>query len=182
MTTVSVASDTKKEDESGREGSRTMLTPGAAPPEVAAAPTSLPISSAPILSMGSASISSSLTSPGPASSSTMTSGSASTSPSTTTTDRTIAPRIYIHAFSGPASRLDGFSAALAKCGHRCIEFDTLNDAFEQNLGDEMVLQRLLDQLSTCAGVLIGPPCRTFSRARKHDGGPPPLRGTQGRDR
>ena len=30
-------------------------------------------------------------------------------------------------------------------------------------------------------VLLSPPCATYSKARKHDGGPPPLRGACGRD-
>ena len=33
----------------------------------------------------------------------------------------------------------------------------------------------------CIGVWFGYPCGTFSSARRHDGGPPPLRGNNGKD-
>ena len=90
--------------------------------------------------------------------------------------------MFIHAFSGPAGRMDGFAAYLTQRGYACTEYDVINDSTEQNLADERVLQLLLGSLRRCLGLLIGPPCRTFSRARRDDGGPPPLRGTGCKER
>ena len=199
---MSEATDTEKEDGSGRKGSRTILLDYDVPPVVAAAQASPSITSAPSSTMPSgplplSSPTSLRTSYGPSSRSLTTSACSLTSssslpatgpsppgpapPRQTDTDK-IVPKTFIHAFSGPSGRQDGFAAYLATLGHHCVEYDILNDKVEQNLADERILQNLIGSLGTCAGLLIGPPCRTFSRARRHGGGPPPLRGTHGKER
>ena len=88
-----------------------------------------------------------------------------------------------HLFSGPAGRSDGFAAELAKRGIHCMEFDIVNDPHAQNLVDEGVFQDLMLKITsgTFEGLLMGPPCETFSVARcEDDGGPKPLREAWGK--
>ena len=91
---------------------------------------------------------------------------------------------FLHLFSGPASRKDGFAELLKMRGSECIEFDIINDPVGQNLLDEELFNNILAEIKAgvYAGILLGPPCETFSNARnEHDGGPRPLRGPWGKD-
>ena len=67
---------------------------------------------------------------------------------------------------------DGFAAELAKRGVKCMEFDILNDPQEQNLLDEDVFWKLLNQVRArkFEGLLMKPPSVTFS-AYVADGDP-----------
>lgn len=79
---------------------------------------------------------------------------------------------FAHLFSGPAESSDGFAAELARRGVKCMEFDILNDPQEQNLLDEDVFWKLLNQVRArkFEGLLMKPPSVTFS-AYVADGDP-----------
>ena len=92
---------------------------------------------------------------------------------------------FVHLFSGPEHRADGLAAALGVSGHRCWEYDIVNGD-HQNLADEEVWTSVLQKLTSCSGAVCGPPCSTFSRARRNrpgeQRGPRPVRGPTGADR
>eukprot|EP00971_Amphidinium_carterae_P062731 1241658-Amphidinium_carterae.1 len=56
----------------------------------------------------------------------------------------------------------------------CCEFDVLNGD-EQNLADDMVWDGVRRKLGIAAGVVMGPPCSTFSAVRGLGPGPRRLR-------
>ena len=90
----------------------------------------------------------------------------------------------LHLFSGPADRSDGFAAAVRENGAQCIEFDVVNGE-AQNLANDKLWNDILGDIRSghYDGMLAGPPCNTFTNARRSDdGGPPPLRGPHGDDR
>ena len=94
------------------------------------------------------------------------------------------PRTVLHLFSGPADRQDGFGAALQTLGFACDEFDLVNGE-SQNLTSDSVWTKILHDIEAGKydGMLAGPPCNTFTNARRDDGqGPVPLRGALGEDR
>ena len=90
----------------------------------------------------------------------------------------------LHLFSGPQDRPDGLAAELRKLGWKCIEMDVVNGA-EQDLTNEQVWQGIEQRIDggEFLGLISGPPCGTFTNARKDDGmGPKPLRGSAGAER
>lgn len=95
-----------------------------------------------------------------------------------------AGKCILHLFSGPHHREDGFAAAVMKHGHRCVEYDVINGPNE-DLTSDAIWSKLLEEIKRGAfdALLAGPPCNTFTNARKDDGlGPMPLRGPSGHDR
>eukprot|EP00959_Pyramimonas_sp_CCMP1952_P059292 1238368-Pyramimonas_sp.AAC.1 len=64
-------------------------------------------------------------------------------------------------------------------GGLCEEWDKINGD-DQDLAGEENWRRLMARKAEFAGILMTPPCNTFTRARRRrregDGGPPPLRG------
>ena len=84
---------------------------------------------------------------------------------------------FLHLFSGPAGRSDGLAAALKRLGCECEDWDIVNGSV-YDLADDATFRQLRArvQRGEFDGGLLGPPCHTFSNARKeNDGGPRPLR-------
>lgn len=64
------------------------------------------------------------------------------------------------------------------CDYVDIEYNE-----DHNLLDEDFWNSVESRLHLYDGYFISPPCSTFTAARsQHDGGPAPLRGTEGADR
>ena len=87
----------------------------------------------------------------------------------------------LHLFSGPHNRHDGFAAFLRKHGWQCDEYDIVNGDHE-NLASDHVWNKVLDRIKNrfYEAMLAGPPCNTFTNARKFDdAGPRPLRSAEG---
>ena len=90
---------------------------------------------------------------------------------------------YLHLFSGPHDRSDGFRSFLRREHDlECQDVDSVNaDAHTAETSDLLrddLWERLRASLDAgeLLGILAGPPCSTFSRARnRRDGGPRPLR-------
>ena len=95
---------------------------------------------------------------------------------------------YLELITGPFF-LEVFSGSgrLAKAvrahGLQVFEFDLTEQGGRRNLLHPKVLMELRALIShpQCRGVWFGYPCGTFSSARRFDGGPPPLRGTNSKD-
>ena len=85
----------------------------------------------------------------------------------------------IEVFSGSG----GLAKAVRGNGIQTFEYDLTKQGGFKNLLHANVLKELRDMIAhpMCRGVWFGYPCGTFSSARRHDGGPPPLRGTNGKD-
>lgn len=73
----------------------------------------------------------------------------------------------LHLFSGPKHREDGFAAALQARGWLCDEYDIVNGQ-EEDLASDHVWCYLLEKIRQgyYAALLAGPPCNSFSNARK----------------
>ena len=86
---------------------------------------------------------------------------------------------YIEVFSG-SGRL---AHTVRANGVQCFEFDLTSKGGTKNLLHANVLRELKSLIAhpQCRGVWFGYPCGTFSSARRNDGGPPPLRGTNSKD-
>jgi len=86
---------------------------------------------------------------------------------------------FIEVFSG--------SGRLAKSVHdagiQTFEYDLTEKGGRKNLLHANVLHELKAMIAhpMCRGIWFGFPCGTFSSARRNDGGPPPLRGTNHKD-
>ena len=90
----------------------------------------------------------------------------------------------LHMFSGPRNRPDGLAAKLKELGLECEEYDLVNGS-QEDLANDFVWETLKRKIQSgyYAGLVSGPPCTSFSNARKPDGrGPLPLRGPTGPDR
>eukprot|EP00435_Cladocopium_sp_Y103_P025927 s1750_g6.t1 len=90
----------------------------------------------------------------------------------------------LHLFSGPDNRVDGFAAAVRRAGYECDEYDIVNGA-EQDLAANQVWDKVYARIKAGGylAMLAGPPCNTFTNARKDDGqGPKPLRAAVGPER
>lgn len=90
----------------------------------------------------------------------------------------------LHLFSGPHHRKDGFAAAVERRGRSCAEYDLVNGPHE-DLTNDAIWSELLAKIRSghFDGLLSGPPCNTFTNARKDDGvGPLPLKGPAGDER
>ena len=93
-------------------------------------------------------------------------------------------KCILHLFSGPENRVDGFAAYVRSKGWTCDEYDIVNGA-HQDLASDHVWQEVMNNIhkGKYQGLLAGPPCNTFSNARKAgEPGPQPLRGPVGSDR
>jgi len=93
---------------------------------------------------------------------------------------------FLHLFSGPINRIDGFAAAIRAMGAECVEYDILMGE-AGNLLDDEVWQGIAEELRNGRydGKLGGPPCDSFSGARSggvRDSGPRRLRGPEGPER
>lgn len=95
-----------------------------------------------------------------------------------------ARKCILHLFSGPAERMDGFAKHLEALQADCVEYDVVNGEEQDLVSDEVwraVIRDIRD--GQYDGMLAGPPCNTYTNARKDDGiGPLPLRGPSGADR
>eukprot|EP00435_Cladocopium_sp_Y103_P035534 s490_g9.t1 len=90
----------------------------------------------------------------------------------------------LHLFSGPENRADGFAAALRSSGWECEEYDIANGP-DGDLASDHVWSTIMNKMKEgyYKALLAGPPCNTFTNARKHDGqGPAPLRSPTGPER
>ena len=90
-------------------------------------------------------------------------------------------RKIAYLFSGPARHLD--AVELGKIlGADVVAFDILRgeeyNLADQHLWDDIIARLRTDELD---GVIMSPPCGTFSVARSRPGGPPPLRGESAPD-
>ena len=86
---------------------------------------------------------------------------------------------FVEVFSG-TGRL---AAAVRSQGVVAYEFDLTEQGGRKDLLKKNVLSELRSLIESpyCLGVWFGFPCGTFSSARRNDGGPPPLRGTNCKD-
>ena len=85
----------------------------------------------------------------------------------------------LYLFSGPERHHDGVQSWLGKLGITCKCMDTEISA-DHNLLDQSVWDNLLKVLDEYEARLLSPPCGTFSAARRStDGGPTPLRSSEG---
>ena len=84
--------------------------------------------------------------------------------------------VALHLFSGPALREDGLAAALRGRGWTCIDFDTRNSV-EDDLGNDELWERIFVAIDKghIHFVWMGPPCTSFSSARRHKPGPRAVR-------
>ena len=82
----------------------------------------------------------------------------------------------LHLFSGPASRDDGLAAALRGHGWNCIDFDSVNSV-DDDLANDEVWERIFEAIrrGLIQFVWMGPPCTSFSPARRHQPGPRAVR-------
>ena len=84
---------------------------------------------------------------------------------------------FLHLFSGPTGRSDGLASFIRRAGHECEEWDIVNGE-KFDLADDATYQQLKSRIlnEEFDGCMLGPPCHTFSNARREDdGGPRPLR-------
>ena len=86
---------------------------------------------------------------------------------------------FIEVFSGSGRLAD----VVRQSGVQAFEYDLTDKGGRRNLLHANVLKELRELIAhpMCRGVWFGYPCGTFSSARRHDGGPPPLRGTNSKD-
>ena len=86
---------------------------------------------------------------------------------------------FIEAFSGTGR----MAAGVREHGLDAFEFDLTQQGGKRNLLHANVLHELRSLIAhpMCRGVWFGFPCGTFSSARRNDGGPGPLRGTNPKD-
>ena len=106
-------------------------------------------------------------------------------PLTKTVEGTVGPMFQfavLYLYSGPVRKLDGLSKYCSSLGMRCtcidVEFDKRHDLLDQDFWES-----LESTLHEYDAFMMSPPCSSFTMARSGlDGGPRPLRGTQGRDR
>lgn len=87
----------------------------------------------------------------------------------------------LHLFSGPHGRQDGFAAHLEKLGWQCDEYDITNGDHE-DLSSDNIWSPIIGKIRSGYddAMLAGPPCNTYTNARKaDDGGPRPLRSADG---
>jgi len=75
------------------------------------------------------------------------------------------------------------AAGVREHGLDAFEFDLTQQGGKRNLLHANVLHELRSLIAhpMCRGVWFGFPCGTFSSARRNDGGPGPLRGTNPKD-
>jgi len=86
---------------------------------------------------------------------------------------------FFEAFSGTGR----MAASVRKCGLDVFEFDLNQQGGRRNILHANVLHELKALIAhpMCRGIWFGYPCGTFSSARRNDGGPKPLRGTNPKD-
>ena len=85
----------------------------------------------------------------------------------------------LYLFSGPARHQDGVQSCLEALGIPCKCMDT-EISPDHNLLDQSVWDELWKVLDDYEARLLSPPCGTFSAARRStDGGPMPLRSSEG---
>ena len=74
------------------------------------------------------------------------------------------------------TREDGLASALRGQGWHCIDFDVINSA-DDNLGNDEVWERIFEAITRglVQFVWMGPPCTSFSAARRHKPGPRAVR-------
>ena len=86
---------------------------------------------------------------------------------------------FVEVFSGSGRA----AQAVRGKGLQAFEFDLTKQGGRRNLQHASVLRGLAELIRhpLCKRVWFGFPCGTFSSARRHDGGLPPLRGTNSKD-
>ena len=85
-------------------------------------------------------------------------------------------KVALHLFSGAYDREDGLAAALRGMGWTCIDFDN-KYAQGDDLANDEVWERIFAAVTRdlIAFVWMGPPCTSFSPARRHKPGPRAVR-------
>ena len=87
----------------------------------------------------------------------------------------------LYLFSGPLRADDGFDKFRRDEGYECDCID-IEVSLDHDVKDQTFWESLRKRLREYDGYLLSPPCGTFTAARNFDdGGPPPLRGTSGKD-
>ncbi len=86
----------------------------------------------------------------------------------------------LHLFSGPYDRIDGLGAHLRAHGIACLDRDYHPESgggWEHNLLNDAFFEQLMTSATSgeIYAIVAGFPCSTFSVARLHPGGPPPVR-------
>ena len=91
----------------------------------------------------------------------------------------ITGEFFVEAFSGTGR----MAASVRKRGLDVFEFDLTQQGGRRNILHANVLHELKALIAhpMCRGIWFGYPCGTFSSARRNDGGPKPLRGTNPKD-
>ena len=86
---------------------------------------------------------------------------------------------FVEAFSGSGR----MAASVRQKGLDAFEFDLTEQGGKRNILHANVLHELKALIAhpMCRGIWFGYPCGTFSSARRDDGGPPALRGTNPKD-
>ena len=81
-----------------------------------------------------------------------------------------AARCILHLFSGPHHRPDGLAAKLKSLGWDCKEYDLVNRE-QEDLTNDFIWQQVKADIRAKKydGLIAGPPCNTFTNARKDDG-------------
>ena len=93
------------------------------------------------------------------------------------------PKSILILLSGACKSADSLEGILRAQGFRVEAFDILISENFDLTDDQIWLplkRRILE--AEFVGLMISPPCGTFSRVRQLDGGPPPLRGISGASR
>ena len=98
-------------------------------------------------------------------------------------DNTIRVGAALLLFSGTRRAPTSLQSCLEAYGYTVDAFDSIDGA-DGDLADDAVWDPLLAKVrqGVYIAAVISPPCTTFSRLRNAPGGPPPLRGTDGRER
>ena len=87
--------------------------------------------------------------------------------------------VALHLFSGPTGRSDGIRRLFAARGWQCIDVDTVNDASD-NLDNDLVWEMIFQAIGSglVEFIWMGPPCTSFSPARRHGPGPRAVRSAE----
>ena len=84
--------------------------------------------------------------------------------------------VALHLFSGAYDRADGLAASLRGMGWTCIDLDN-KYCKEDDLANDEIWERIFTAVTRglIAFVWMGPPCTSFSPARRHKPGPRAVR-------
>lgn len=82
----------------------------------------------------------------------------------------------LHLFSGPTARTDGIRQMFEGLGWQCIDLDSVNDHID-NLDNDLLWEMIFQAITSglVSFIWMGPPCTSFSPARRHGPGPKAVR-------